>query len=80
MYDKLHQFFLEEGTLDCNEEVILNFPLRKFNDKNNKIDYTNNSEIKEKLNRFYKVTERLKEDEWHQEYFLIYNSYVLDST
>lgn len=64
--------------MNYKEEIILNFPLRKSDDINNKPD-RKNAEIKEKLNSFYKVTEKLREDEWHQEYFLIYNSYVLDN-
>jgi len=66
------------GTLNYKEEIIPKFPLRKSDDINNKPD-TKNAEIKEKLNSFYKVTEKLREDESHQEYFLIYNSYVLDN-
>ena len=64
--------------MNYKEEIIPNFPLRKSDDINNKPD-RKNAEIKEKLNSFYKVTEKLREDEWHQEYFLIYNSYVLDN-
>ncbi len=63
------------------KEVILNFPTRKVNKNGFKKENAMNNETdaNEKLNRFYKLTERLRENEWHQEYFLIYNSYVIEN-
>jgi hypothetical protein len=62
------------------KEVILHFPLRKKNEiRFNEENIVNpDSDIKEELKKFYSLTSRLQNDEWHQEYFLIYNSYTID--
>ena len=59
------------------KEIILNFPLKKRNLSYPKNEKLLSSEVR--LKRFYKLTEKLRNDEWHQEYFVIYNSYSLDT-
>lgn len=63
------------------KEVTLHFPLKKENKNGLKKENALNKEIEitESLSRFYKLTEKLRETEWHQEYFLIYNSYVIEN-
>ena len=62
------------------KEII--FPLRKRNKNNLKREKEISSkvEVYKRLNRFYTQSERLREEEWHQEYFLIYNSYVIENS
>jgi len=62
------------------QEIILSIPLRNSKVNNLKDDTNKNeTEVKERLTRFYRLTEKLRETEWNQEYFLIYNSYTLDN-
>jgi len=64
------------------KEIILNFPLRKPHHKSetDKYEgYKNDAAVKEKLKRFYILAEKYRNNEWHQEYFLIYNSYVIEN-
>ncbi len=67
--------------MNYRKEIILNLPLKDSGNKNNSKDSRkkNEAEVIERLSRFYRLTERLRETEWNQEYFLIYNSYVLDN-
>ncbi|HSP87844.1 MAG TPA: hypothetical protein VLN45_06905 [Ignavibacteriaceae bacterium] len=64
------------------KEIIFNFPLNKEKKINlpedDSIDL--DQEYKTILNRSFNFKEMIKENEWHQEYFLIYNSYVIEGT
>lgn len=64
------------------DEILLNFPLRKphYNRENDKFPgYKKDAAVKESLRRFYKLAEKYRNNEWHQEYFLIYNSYIIEN-
>lgn len=67
--------------MNYKKEIIMNFPLNK--EKRNNLKKENvmdiGTDFNERLNRFYNLTEKLRETEWHQEYFLIYNSYVIEN-
>jgi hypothetical protein len=67
--------------MNSKKEIVFHFPLKK--EKGNTKIFTekgiNETETNEKLRSFFKLTEKFRNDEWHQEYFLIYNSYTLDN-
>ncbi len=65
--------------MNYNKEIVLNFPLRNGKKNNLREEINIENELNEKLNRFFKLTERLRENEWHQEYLLIYNSYTIEN-
>lgn len=73
--------YIENYNLNSDHEVILNFPLERDRRKSKRLNLKNRERNdNENLERFYNYAENNKNEEWHQEYFLIYNSYVLENS
>ena len=61
------------------KEIILNFPLLKYLRQSKNHNQKNENERLEKLTEKELYVKHVTENEWHQEYYLIYNSYVLEN-
>ena len=59
------------------KEIILNFPLLTY--LRQKKSHEQESEKLKHLKEKELYVKHVTENEWHQEYYLIYNSYVLDN-
>jgi hypothetical protein len=67
--------------MNSKEEIVVNFPIEIIENDEPVTDreIKKEREIIDRLKRLYFLSEKSKENEWHQEYFLIYNSYVLEN-
>jgi hypothetical protein len=67
--------------MNSKKEILVNFPIEIMeNDKSvTDREIKKEREIIDRLKRLHLLSEKNKENEWHQEYFLIYNSYVLEN-
>jgi hypothetical protein len=63
--------------MHSKKEIILHFPLIKYL-KQGKSREKENDKIKN-LKEKELYVKHVTENEWHQEYYLIYNSYILDN-
>ena len=67
--------------MNSKKEIVINFPIEII-ENDQSVTYREikkEREIIDRLKRLYFLSEKNKENEWHQEYFLIYNSYVLEN-
>lgn len=67
--------------MSSEQEIKVNFPIEIIEDDESITDHEikKEREIIERLKKLYLLSEKDKDNEWHQEYFLIYNSYVLEN-
>ena len=67
--------------MNSKKEIVINFPIEIIENDQSVTDreIKKEREIIDRLKRLYFLSEKNKENEWHQEYFLIYNSYVLEN-
>ena len=67
--------------MNSKKEIVMNFPIEIIENDQSVTDreIKKEREIIDRLKRLYLLSEKNKENEWHQEYFLIYNSYVLEN-
>ncbi len=67
--------------MNSKKEIVINFPIEIIENDQSVTDreIKKEREIIDRLKRLYLLSEKNKENEWHQEYFLIYNSYVLEN-
>lgn len=67
--------------MNSEKEIKVNFPIEIIDNDESITDseIKKEREIIEKLKKLYLLSEKNKDNEWHQEYFLIYNSYVLEN-
>jgi len=67
--------------MNSKKEIVINFPIEVI--ENDKVitdrEIKTEREIIDRLKRLHLLSEKNKENEWHQEYFLIYNSYILEN-
>jgi len=67
--------------MNLKKEIVINFPIEII--ENDRLvtdsEIKNEREIIDRLKRLHLLSEKNKENEWHQEYFLIYNSYILEN-
>ncbi len=67
--------------MSSKKEIVVNFPIEIIENGESitKHEIKKEKEIIDRLKRLHLLSEKNKENEWHQEYFLIYNSYVLEN-
>ncbi len=67
--------------MNFEKEIAVNFPIEiiENNESITGHEIKKEREIIDRLKRLHLLSEKNKENEWHQEYFLIYNSYVLEN-
>jgi|GEM_PF-2856489 len=67
--------------MNSKKEIVVNFPIEiiENGELTTEREIKKEKEIIDRLKRLNLLSEKNKENEWHQEYFLIYNSYVLEN-
>ena len=67
--------------MNSKKEIVVNFPIEiiENGESTTEREIKKEKEIIDRLKRLHLLSEKNKENEWHQEYFLIYNSYVLEN-
>ena len=67
--------------MNSKKEIVINFPIEVI--ENDKVitdrEIKTEREIIDRIKRLHLLSEKNKENEWLQEYFLIYNSYILEN-